>query len=81
MKTFGTLSPIGFYDRCIRNGFLLLTDMLFVALYATRGFDDAFKVLGRNKPSGKNLNRERFLFVEFTGDQFTFEFKNKTIKL
>ncbi len=36
---------------------------------------DAFKVLGRNKPSGKNLSRERFIFVEFTGDEFTYEFE------
>ncbi len=37
---------------------------------------DSFKVLAQNKPSGKNLSREKFIHVEFTGDGFTYEFED-----
>ncbi len=37
---------------------------------------DAFKALVPNRPSGKNPTLERFIYVEFTGDQLTYEFEN-----
>ncbi len=36
--------------------------------------NDSFKALGTNKPSGKNPSREKFIYVEFEGDAFTYEF-------